>query len=145
MRRLLIGLALCGALAAPAGAQERANQARDLMRELGEGGLEGRELAQAIAKAERQPLGSQANPVRENMPAGEIAYLRRLRCKDGQAPAQERVGNVGPGVYGNIVDLYKVTCPGAPATNVYMDMYHDGPENRPIPGFTITPAGSTEI
>jgi hypothetical protein len=145
MKRLLIGLALCGALAAAAGAQERPNAGRDLMREIGEPGLEGKELAEAIAKAERHPLGSRANPVRENMPAGEIAYLRRLRCKDGKAPAHERVGNVGPGVYGNIVDLYKVTCPGAAATEVYMDMYHDGPENRAIPGFTITPAGSTEI
>jgi hypothetical protein len=24
---------------------------------------------------------------------------------------------------------------------VYMDMYHDGPEQRPIPGFTIAPEG----
>ncbi len=144
MKKLLIGLALCGAFAVPAGAQERPNQARDLLRELGQAGLEGRALAVAIAQAERHPLGSKANPVRENMPAGEIAYLKRLRCRDGQVPAQERVGNVGPGVYGYIVDLYKVTCPGAPATEVYMDMYHDGPEHRPIPGFTITPAGSPQ-
>jgi hypothetical protein len=145
MKKLLIGLALCSALAFPAAAQERPNQGRDLMRELGQGGLEGNALAQAIAKAENQPLGSRANPVRENMPAGEVAYLRRLRCSDGRAPAHERVGNIGPGVYGNIIDHYKVTCQGAPPTEVYMDMYHDGPENRPIPGFTIAPAASPQV
>ena len=84
-------------------------------------------------------LGSKANPVRENMPKGEYDYLHRLRCPDGQAPAANRVGNVGTGVYGNIVDLFRVACAGAATVEIYMDMYHDGPELRPVPGFTIAP------
>ena len=109
------------------------------MRGLG-GGLEGKKLEKAIAKAEQHPLGAKANPVRENMPEGQIAYLKRLRCPSGAAPAYERKGNIGAGVFGNIVDLYQVTCPGQPTQDVHIDMYHDGPEDRPVPGFTMAPA-----
>jgi hypothetical protein len=140
VRTFLAAFVAAAALsAAPAIAQPKPNEARDMMRQLHMGGLEGGKLAKAIAKAEASPLGSKANPVRENMPKGEYAYLRRLRCPDGQAPAASRVGNVGTGVYGNIVDLFQVTCPGAASVQVYMDMYHDGPETRPVPGFTMAP------
>ena len=138
--KLLITLAAaCAAAAMPAAAQQRPNEGRDIMEALGGGGLKGEKLAKAIAKAEKKPLGSKANPVRENMPEGQRAYLARLRCPGGEKPAFTRIGNVGPGVYRNIVDRYSVTCPGASAVDVYMDMYHDGPELRPIPGFTIAP------
>jgi hypothetical protein len=141
--KLLIVLALgCAAVTLPASAQQRPNEGRDMMRAMGLKGMSGKKLAKAIAKAERNPLGSKANPVRENMPEGQLAYLSRLRCADGKAPAFDRAGSVGTGVYGNIVDLYSVTCPGAAPTDVYMDMYHDGPENRPLPGFTIAPSGT---
>jgi hypothetical protein len=133
-----IGLAMMALLvvaAAPARAQDDGGRA--MMRELGIGGLEGKKLKKAIEKAEAKPLGSKDNPIRVNMPVGEHSYLGRLRCTDGTAPAAERAGSVGVGVYGNILDLYKVTCPAQPAVEVYMDMYHDGPENRPVPGFTI--------
>ncbi|HYI39271.1 MAG TPA: hypothetical protein VE053_03025 [Allosphingosinicella sp.] len=140
--KLMIALAALGsaALAGPAAAQQRPNEARDIMRSMGMKGLSPKKLAKAIEKAERSPLGSKANPVRENMPEGELDYLRRLRCADGSTPAADRKGNVGTGVYGNIIDHYAVTCTGAAAVDVYMDMYHDGPENRPLPGFTIVPA-----
>lgn len=141
MSKLLAALILLGAAAGPAAAQGRPNEARDMMRELGMGGLSGKKLARAIAKAELSPLGSKANPVRENMPTGELAYLARLRCADGSTPAADRQGNVGTGIYRNIVDLYSVTCAGAASVEVYMDMYHDGPELRPIPGFTIVAPG----
>ncbi|WP_260482712.1 hypothetical protein [Sphingomicrobium flavum] len=87
-------------------------------------------------------LGTEANPVRVNMPQGERAYLDRLRCSDGSAPAYDRDGSVGPGRDGHILDLYTVTCQGAePATSsVYMDMYHGDGEDRPLPNFTIVPA-----
>jgi len=137
--RLLIGLAAFAFAASPAVAQQRANEGRDLMRQLGAGGLQGTKLDKAIAKAERSPLGSKANPIRENMPQGEMAYLARLRCPGGQPPAASRKGNIGTGVYGNIVDRYEVACAGARPVDVYMDMYHDGPELRPIPGFTLAP------
>jgi hypothetical protein len=139
---LFAAILAIGFAAAPAAAQHRPNEARDMMRQLHMAGLEGDKLARAIAKAEASPLGSKANPVRENMPKGEYAYLKRLRCSDGQAPAASRVGNVGTGVYGNIVDLFRVTCPGAAAVEIYMDMYHDGPELRPVPGFKIEPLPS---
>jgi hypothetical protein len=138
-RTLVMAVVILGFAAAPAVARPKPNEARDMMRQLHMGGLEGGKLAKAIAKAETSPLGSKANPVRENMPNGEYAYLRRLRCADGQAPAATRVGNVGTGVYGNIVDLFQVTCPGAASVQVYIDMYHDGPETRPVPGFTMAP------
>jgi hypothetical protein len=141
--KILAAVAALAFAAAPAAAQHRPNEARDMMRQLHMGGLEGDKLAKAIAAAEKTPLGSKANPVRENMPKGEYAYLHRLRCPDGQAPAATRTGNVGTGVYGNIVDLFQVTCPGVKPVEVYMDMYHDGPEFRPIPGFTIEPPPGT--
>ncbi len=70
-------------------------------------------------------LGSKNNPIKVYMPMGEHNYLRRLRCKNGVAPDYYRIGNVGVGVFGNIVDLYSVTCVGSePAkSNIYMDMY----------------------
>lgn len=137
--KMLVGLALLGVVALPAAAHERPNEGRDMMRRLGAGGLEGKALADAVARAERSPLGSKDNPVRENMPQGERAYLARLRCPDGKAPEAERKGNVGVGVYGNIVDLFEVSCRGAKRVQVYMDMYHDGPELRPLSGFTMAP------
>ena len=140
--KLLVVLALGCAAAVPAAAQQRPNEARDMMRELGMKMMSPKKLAKAIARAERSPLGSKANPVRENMPQGQVAYLRRLRCADGQPPAFVRKGNVGRGVYGTIVDHYVLTCSGAAPVDAYMDMYHDGPEHRPLPGFTIAPTGA---
>ena len=102
-------------------------------------------LARRIAEAEKHPLGSPENPVRAEMPQGQRAYLARLRCADGKAPRFNRVGNVGPGIYMSIVDLYDVDCgEAAPGrVKVQMDMYHKGHvEDRAVPGFTIAPAGN---
>ena len=73
------------------------------------------------------------------MPPGQRAYLARLRCSDGTAPAFQRRGSMGIGPYGAIVDLYDLKCAaGTPATAaVYMDMYHDHVEDRAVPGFSI--------
>ena len=139
--KLLVAFALLGSTAAAA--QERPNEARDIMRSMGMKIMSGGKLKKAIAKAEQHPLGSKKNPVRENMPKGQLAYLARLRCADGATPAAVRNGNVGTGVFGNIVDLYTVACEGAAPVEVYMDMYHDGPENRPVPGFTMAPPAAT--
>ena len=86
------------------------------------------------------PLGLRENPVRSDMPAGERAYLNRLRCEDAAQPVYSRVGSFGDGPDGHIIDGYQVTCPGsAPAeTLIFMDMYHGGhAETRAVPGFTI--------
>src|SRR5688500_8399906 len=95
--KLLIALALVCVVTIPAAAQKVPNEGRDMMRQLGGGGLSGKKLAKAIARAEASPLGSKANPIRENMPQGQLAYLRRLRCPDGTKPAFDRQGNVGMG------------------------------------------------
>jgi hypothetical protein len=102
--------------------------------------LKGSKLAAAVATASAYPLGSEQNPVRANMPTGERAYLERLRCSDGNAPTYERSGSVGEGPYGMIMDVYQVECLSGqpPKASIYMDMYHDHVEDRPVPGFTIT-------
>jgi hypothetical protein len=100
-------------------------------------GLKGRKLRTAIAAAQAHPLGSQENPVRARGPEGERAYLARLRCTDGDAPAFARVGSTGFGPYHNILDLYTVQCAGAAPLPVYLDMYHRHVEPAALPGFTI--------
>ena len=102
--------------------------------------MEPGEMDRTIAAAAVHPLGSEKNPVRVNMPGGERFYLERLRCANGRAPAFARSGSVGIGVYGNVIDLYGVQCPGStPADSaVYMDMYFaDHVETAAVPGFTI--------
>jgi hypothetical protein len=111
---------------------------------MGQSQMSGRALERAVAAAAKYPFGSQRNPVRAAMPAGEHAYLARLRCGDGRAPRFERIGSFGAGAYGNILDGYHVDCgDSAPGkVEVYMDMYHPGHvETRPVPGFTIVPPG----
>lgn len=131
-----LGLAMAASIALVS-APAQADRALDRMLS-GESALQGKKLKKAIAKADQHPLGSKANPVRTTMPQGQRLYLSRLRCSDGQAPQFYRAGNVGPGPFGNIVDLYKVTCPGAEpaASDIHMDMYHGGfIESRTVPGF----------
>ena len=109
----------------------------------GESQMEGAELDAALAEASAYPLGSAENPVRAHMPQGQHAYLRRLRCSDTSRPGFSRAGNLGPGVYGNIVDLYIVTCAsGSPErSEIIMDMYHPGHvEDEAVEGFGIMPA-----
>jgi hypothetical protein len=99
-------------------------------------------LGAALKEAERHPLGSKENPVRADMPGGQRAYLSRLRCMNDMAPTWRRVGNLGAGVFGSIVDQYDVRCEGShPArTVVVMDMYFKGySESRAIEGFRIAP------
>lgn len=108
----------------------------------GQSAAQGRALERALEAAAAHPLGSRENPVRASMPVGQHAYLARLRCADGRAPQFERDGNLGPGVYGNIIDSYSVRCansqPGE--ATIIMDMYHRGHvEQRPVPGFAIVP------
>lgn len=106
----------------------------------GESQMRGSELEAAIEAASAYPLGSSENPVRAHMPQGQRAYLGRLRCSDTSRPSFSRSGNLGPGVYGNIVDLYIVTCAsGEPErAEIIMDMYHAGyAEDEAVPGFGI--------
>lgn len=135
-----IGLSACAAPAArqtTLSAGERATLERQLS---GQSQTSGSRLERLIATAANHPLGSSRNPVRADSPIGQRAYLARLRCSDGKPPRFERRGNVGPGVFGNIIDDYQVDC-GAAApgqVSVRMDLYHPGyVETRAVPGFTI--------
>jgi hypothetical protein len=83
-------------------------------------------------------LGTKNNPVRCEDPRGERQYLNRLRCKNGNPPAYERIGSFGPGPYGNILDGYGVRCEDSSEVVIFMDMYHEGYiEKEAVPGFTI--------
>lgn len=100
----------------------------------------GTNVQRIAAEAARHPLGSEQNPVRTNMPAGERAYLARLRCSDGAAPTFQRMGSGGASPYGSIVDIYSVVCVnGEPRqSTIWMDMYHpQHNETGAPPGFTI--------
>lgn len=100
------------------------------------------DLAVAIAAADKHPLGSRDNPVRVGGPAGERAYIARLRCGDGSTPRVGQRGSMGIGAFGSIVDGYPLDCGAAAPGRVtlVLDMYHDEHrENRAPPGFTIQP------
>jgi hypothetical protein len=77
--------------------------------------------------------------VRVGGPAGERAYLARLRCSDGTAPRLGGRSDRGVGAFGSIVAAYRLNCAAASA-DLVMDMYHDEHvEDRAPPGFTIVP------
>ena len=115
----------------------------DLADLLGGGRLKGASLEAAIRKAAGYDLGSRENPVRVSMPKGQHAYLRRLRCADNATPTFERIGSFGPGVFGSIIDGYRVLCAGGAEPGertIYMDMYHpDHVETAAPPGFAFKP------
>eukprot|EP01136_Pigoraptor_vietnamica_P002422 Opistho-1_new@30376 len=130
----------------PEGAANQSGGSRDegpldLADLLGGGRLKGARLEVAIQKASGYPLGSKENPVRVSMPRGQQAYLRRLRCSNDKAPQYEHVGSFGPGVFGSIIDGYRVICaagaqPGE--SMIFMDMYHpEHVETAAPPGFTL--------
>lgn len=83
-----------------------------------------------------QPLGSHDNPVRTPR-GGQPGYLQRLRCPDGEPPTLGGRGSLGEGPYGNIIDVWSITC-GEAEHSVYMDHYHNGYiEKSPVPGFEL--------
>lgn len=129
------------ALAAPGLAQDAKPKTLYELFGLKEPGLRGAELDAAVAKASAFPLGSEQNPVRVRGPAGERDYIARLRCSDGRAPVIRGRATAMPSPFGGITDQYVVDCKDStPATaSVYMDMYHDHVEDRPVPGFTVKP------
>lgn len=142
MKPALLLLAVATVAAAVADpAQARQDAAPGLADLLGGGRLRGAALEAAVSAAAEQPLGSRENPVRVSMPLGQHNYLRRLRCSDGQAPQFSRVGSFGPGVFGSIIDGYRVACgSGHEPTEriIFMDMYHPGHDETDAPeGFTL--------
>lgn len=142
--RALPFLAAAFLLAAPAAAQEigaRTQSPESLLSGLGLAPDQD-DVAAVIAAAAAHPLGSTQNPVRVGGPSGERAYIARLRCADGAAPAVGQRGNSGVGAFGTIVYAYPLDC-GAAApgrSTLVMDMYHEEHrEDRAPPGFLILP------
>ncbi|SRR5690554_2630377 len=99
------------------------------------------EVERPVTPEMLNPLGSPDNPVRCYLLRGQLAYLSRLRCPDGNKPTFHRIGSFGEGPYGNIIDGYRVRCsPDSEGVIIFMDMYHPGyVETEPVPGFTIVP------
>ncbi len=91
-----------------------------------------------ITPKTQPPLGSTGSPIRANQPIGQREYLDRLLCPGGERPKYRRAGNVGIGVYGNIVDKYRVECPDRSPDFIYMDYYFPGYRERRAPeGFSL--------
>ena len=103
------------------------------------GALTVRQVGEIARRIRTNPLGSAANPVRANQPEGQRAYIARLRCDDGQAPAILGRYNIGPGPYGSIVDVYGLDCRAGGRRDLAIDMYHDWVEDAPAAGFSIVP------
>jgi hypothetical protein len=100
------------------------------------------EIEAQAAAAAGHPLGTAENPVRVGGPEGERAYLARLRCSNGRAPAVGERREAGIGAYGSVVAAYALDC-GAAApgrASIVLDMYHEEHREARAPaGFTILP------
>jgi len=138
--RILLLLAAVSTLAAPAAAQrlgQRTASPQSMAQSLDRGSPD-EELRQQVAAADAHPLGTVENPVRVGGPAGERAYLARLRCADGAAPRVGARREAGTGAFGSVVGGYDVTC-GASALRIVFDMYHEEHvESRAPPGFILS-------
>jgi hypothetical protein len=100
------------------------------------------EIARAVERARGEPLGTEANPVRVSGVEGEHAYIRRLRCADGNQPRVGQRHNAGIGAFGSIVDVWPLDCgDAAPGRfDLSLDMYHDNHEETQAPaGFSLEP------
>jgi hypothetical protein len=120
-------------------------------------------IAQSNPTTSNNTLGvSKAEAIEVCDPSGELQYLRRLKCSDGNSPKFNRSGNVGPrtssagvsdqiifaqmdpkhilaegeGDY-HIIDLYDVQC-STESVELYLDMYHCA-----TPPPTVAPSGFT--
>lgn len=138
MRLPILALALM-LPTAPALAQDATP--RQMMEQMGVA-PSARQVARAVERAQGQPLGTAANPVRVSGARAEHAYIGRLRCADGNMPRVGQRTNNGVGAFGTIVDVWPLDCgDAAPGRfNLFMDMYHDDHEERQAPaGFTLVP------
>jgi len=142
MRIPLIALILV--LAAPAAAQQqprlgaRTTSPEAMIAQMNPASPE-EEMRALVAAADAHPLGTAENPVRVGGPAGERAYLARLRCPEGAAPRIGARREAGVGAFGSIVAAYQVIC-GEAETPILFDMYHEEHvETRAPAGFTLAP------
>ena len=97
------------------------------------------EVRALVAAADAHPIGTAENPVRVGGPAGERAYLARLRCEGGAAPRIGARREAGIGAFGSVVAAYDLIC-GNAAGRLVFDMYHEEHvETRAPAGFTLLP------
>ncbi|MFL6859098.1 MAG: hypothetical protein ACJ8EB_14500 [Allosphingosinicella sp.] len=140
---LLISLTLAAppALAAPDKLGKRTAPPEKSFAGIGEGSADAA-LEAEIAAASAFPLGSLQNPVRVEGPDGARAYVARLRCADGKAPAAAAGRPGGTGAFGSVTELVALDC-GAAAPDraeIRFDLYHEGHvEDRAPTGFTLAP------
>ncbi|HEV2816287.1 MAG TPA: hypothetical protein VGW40_03570 [Allosphingosinicella sp.] len=141
MRIPLIALILV--LAAPAAAQQprlgqRTTSPEAMVAQMNPASPE-EEIRALVAAADAHPLGTAENPVRVGGPAGERAYLVRLRCPGGAAPRIGARREAGIGAFGSVVASYEVSC-GDSNSPIVFDMYHEEHvESRAPAGFTLAP------
>ena len=130
-------------LAAPAAAQQqrlgqRTTSPEAMAAQMSQASPE-EEMRALVAAADTHPLGTLENPVRVGGPAGERAYLARLRCADGAAPRIAARREAGTDAFGTVAAAYEVICGDASARIVF-DMYHEEHvETRAPAGFTLAP------
>ena len=97
------------------------------------------EMRALAAAADAHPLGTLENPVRVGGPAGERAYLARLRCASGAAPRIAARREAGTDAFGTVAAAYEVIC-GEATARIVFDMYHEEHvETRAPAGFTLAP------
>ena len=68
-------------------------------------------------------------------PKAQREYFESLRDSRGHPVEFRRKGNVGPGPYGGIVDVYEVKTRDGETARIYIDMSHPdhAPANQPAP------------
>ena len=139
MRSLLAGFILLSATSAAAQELGRRTTSPEAMVTQMRQDSPEEEMRQLVAAADVHPLGTAQNPVRVGGPAGERAYLARLRCEGGAAPRVGTRREAGIGAFGSVVAAYEVSC-GTTASNVVFDMYHEEHvETRAPAGFALAP------
>jgi hypothetical protein len=80
---------------------------------------------------------SKSNPIPVARSNGETVYLSALRCSCNQPFTFHRVGSVGSGPDGHIIDEYDLICKtGKHKVVLYMDMYHSGQSDLIPEGLT---------
>ena len=138
---ILITLALAGSAAAAEPLGKRTAPPETAFAGIGQGTSEAA-LAADEAAAAAFPLGSLGNPIRVGGPEGRMAYVARLRCADGKAPAAGAGRPGGTGGFGSVTELVPLDCgTAAPGrTEIAFDLYHEEHvETRAPAGFTLTP------
>jgi hypothetical protein len=106
--------------------REESPAPRDILATVGSGNTDA-ELQRSIAAASAHPLGTAENPIRVAGPEGARAYVARLRCANGAAPAIGAKRSGGIGGHGSVVDLYPLDCgPATPGkVDLLVDIYHE--------------------